>query len=71
MNTQHKIKQGFENKGDNYSSLTIKLSIMAENIEMKDIGRLVNAIDKEYEQIVQEKCGLSKRGFKEWRMVFG
>ena len=50
----------------------MKLSVLTENMENRDVFRLIAALDNEYEQLAGEKCGREERkGFKEWQMVFG
>lgn len=68
MKKHYAFKQGFESETGN---LTMKLSIMTENMENKDVFRLIIALDTEYRKLESEKCGGSERkGFKEWQIQF-
>ena len=48
MGKRHVLKQGFV--GEN-SSLTLKLSVQTENMENKDVFRLIMALDTEYRKL--------------------
>ena len=65
MKQYYGFRQGFE--GENIS-LAIKLSVRTENMESKDVFRLIMALDAEYRKLEQEKCSENERkGFKEWQ----
>ncbi len=67
MKQHHLFKQGFV--GEN-SSLTLKLSVRTENLENKDVFRLITALDTEYRKLENEKCSeKERRGFKEWQKI--
>ena len=72
MKKQFQFKQGFGNGRNGSASLTMKLSVLTENMENRDVFRLIAALDNEYEQLAGEKRGREERkGFKKWQMVFG
>lgn len=70
MRQHYEFKQGFE--GENIC-LTMELSILAENMENKDVLRLITALDAEYRKLEKEKCtGIEdgRKGFKEWQLNY-
>ena len=64
------FKQGFGATEDGDSSLVMELSIMTVGMENKAVYRLMNALDKEYQQLLKETCKSEEGGFKEWQMRF-
>ena len=68
MKKHYKFKQGFENKADKIS-FVMKLSILSENVDSKDICRLITTLDTEYQQLLKEKCKNNEgKEFKEWQV---
>lgn len=69
MKKHYKFKQGFENKEDKNISFVMKLTILSENVESKDICRLITTLDTEYQQLLKEKCKNNEgKEFKEWQV---
>ena len=64
------FKQGFGVMEDGEPSLVMELSIMISGMENKAVFRLMNALDKEYQQLLRETHGSEEGGFKEWQMRF-
>ena len=68
MKKHYKFKQGFENKEDKIS-FVMKLSILSENVDSKDICRLITILDTEYQRLLKEKCKNNEgKEFKEWQV---
>ena len=67
MITKYSFKQGFENE-EGTVSVSLQLDITTEGIRTKDIQRLVTALEKEYIQLLVDKCGSEERGYHEWQI---
>ncbi len=71
MRKHFKFRQGFENSEKDNITLLVKLSLLTDNLDNEDAFRLMFALDKEYRQIVEEKCGGHERkGFRKWQVKF-
>lgn len=59
MKKSFAFKSGFE-MGEKENFFAYQLLVVIENIDMKQVDRLAQAVDKEYKKILAEECGIGE-----------
>lgn len=59
------FKGGFE-IGEKENFFAYQLLVVTDKIDMEQVDRLAQAVDKEYKKILAEQCGIREGGLDRW-----